>query len=131
MIPKTERLDNQAAVTRPKMTHNPPSRTHIVSVELSLCSCINCFVCLTVFIFSTRQLVTKKNHSQSRYKCVKWCTRMYIVLTVPIMAATVIVNGKCVDLFIRMKLKYHLGKKNYSRREERCVVVSLQICCVK
>ncbi|XP_065908680.1 SH3 domain-containing kinase-binding protein 1-like isoform X2 [Dysidea avara] len=29
MIPKTERLDNQAAVTRPKMTHNPPSRTHI------------------------------------------------------------------------------------------------------
>jgi len=33
MIPKTERLDNQAAVTRPKMTHNPPSRTHLVSVE--------------------------------------------------------------------------------------------------
>ena len=41
MIPKTERLDNQAAVTRPKMTHNPPSRTHIVSVKSPVFLAVN------------------------------------------------------------------------------------------
>ena len=30
-VPKTEKLDNQVVSTRPKMPHNPPSRSHIVS----------------------------------------------------------------------------------------------------
>ena len=30
-VPKTEKLDNQVVSTRPKMSHNPPSRSHIVS----------------------------------------------------------------------------------------------------
>ena len=31
-VPKTEKLDTQFVSTRPKMPHNPPSRSHIVSV---------------------------------------------------------------------------------------------------
>ena len=33
MISKTEWLDNQAAVTRPKMTHNLPTKIHLVNVN--------------------------------------------------------------------------------------------------
>ena len=31
IVPKTEKLDNQVVTARPKMPHNPPSRSHLVS----------------------------------------------------------------------------------------------------
>ena len=46
-VPKTEKLDTQFVSTRPKMPHNPPSRSHIVSI--SMCdnahSNVNAYVC--------------------------------------------------------------------------------------
>ena len=33
-VPKTEKLDTQFVSTRPKMPHNPPSRSHIVSITI-------------------------------------------------------------------------------------------------
>ena len=37
-VPKTEKLDTQVVSTCPKMPHNPPSRSHIVSNYISLYS---------------------------------------------------------------------------------------------
>ena len=70
IVPKTEKLDNQVVTARPKMPHNPPSRSYLVSNMQLMFSLLNCFSGCTLYCICLSTHIQFVNCH--KYLCQLW-----------------------------------------------------------